>query len=63
MNRKYAIEMVKSYTYDELAAWENHVWFCLQMHKKDDNAREVDDCEFLLKEIQNQMTLLQNNEK
>ncbi|MFD2614150.1 hypothetical protein [Paenibacillus gansuensis] len=58
MHRKHAIEMVKSYTFDELMDWKKHVLFCLQWHKKDNNRIEIEDCEFLLKEIEDQMLKL-----
>lgn len=61
MHRRYAIEKVKQCTYDELVDWEKHVLFCLEWHTKDNNAFEMDDCEFLLKEIKDQMTVLKSS--
>ncbi len=51
MHREHALERVKNCTYGELVDWEKHVLFCLKWHRKDNNAFEIDDCEFLLKQI------------
>ena len=58
MHREHALERVKNCTYGELVDWEKHVLFCLKWHRKDNNAFEIDDCEFLLKQIKDQISVL-----
>ncbi|PYI55606.1 hypothetical protein [Paenibacillus flagellatus] len=58
MHREHEHERVRACTYDELEQWREHVRFCLNWHKKDHNRTEIEDCEFLLRIIEEQMTLL-----
>lgn len=58
VHREQVINRVKNCSYDELVNWEQHVLFCLEWHRKDNNAFEIDDCEFLLKQIKDQMSVL-----
>ncbi len=61
MHRKQVIERVKDCTYDDLENWSKHVLFCLKWYKKDNNLHEIDECEFLLRQITDQMAILKAN--
>ena len=58
MHREQALEKVTSCTYEELEEWRKHVLFCLKWHRKDQNQYEIDDCEFLLEKIEEQIAHL-----
>ncbi|WP_158301880.1 hypothetical protein [Paenibacillus mesophilus] len=53
---------MRASTYGELQQWREHVRFCLDWHKKDNNWTEVDDCEYLLRVIEEQMALLKRSD-
>lgn len=63
MHREHVTERVKSCTYDDLKDWKNHVLFCLKWYKKDNNKHEIDECEFLLKQIEGQMAYIKANDR
>lgn len=59
MHHEQAVEKVRSCTYEELEEWKKHVLFCLKWHRKDHNQYEIDDCEFLLEKIEEQLAHLE----
>lgn len=63
MHRQKEMERIASCTYDELQDWKKHVLFCLEWFRKDNNHHEVDECEFLLKHIEEQIARLEENER
>lgn len=51
MHRGRVLEQMQSCTHEELQAWKKHVLYCLDVHRKDRNAYEIEECEFLLEHL------------
>lgn len=60
MHRKQVLETIKQCTYEELADWKKHVLFCHDNYLKDNNRFEIEECEYLLVHINEQMARYQN---
>lgn len=58
VDRREVAERAKHCTYDELAEWKRHVLFCLKWHTRDNNQYEIDECQYVLGVIEEQMARL-----
>ena len=55
VHRKKVLETIKQSSMEELEQWKKHVLFCLDFYKRDQNSFEIDECEYLLSHIDEQM--------
>lgn len=55
MNRKEVKKRVQQYSPEELIQWREHVLVCLEQFKADRNQFEIEECQYLLQLIDEQL--------
>ena len=62
MHRRMVVDQVKKSTDEDLINWRSHVLNCLNYYKRDNNQFEIEECEYVLSLIDEQMKLNMNRE-
>ncbi|WP_218033592.1 hypothetical protein, partial [Aneurinibacillus migulanus] len=61
MNRKEVASRIFKCSKEELEVWRKHALFCLKWYQKDNNAFEIEECEFVIREIDKRLLNLKND--